>query len=127
MRTLADIIKEKQVLSSIAMPADTNAAGKIFGGWLLAQMDLAASVIAIRRVKSRVVTKAVDNMVFIAPVEVGDKVNFYADIEKVGNTSITVNNLVTVERFGVEGEMQVASGQYIYVALDKAGKPKRIE
>lgn len=127
MRTLADIIKEKQVLSSIAMPADTNAAGKIFGGWLLAQMDLAASVIAIRRVNGRVVTKAVDNMIFIAPVEVGDKVNFYADIEKVGTTSITINNLVTVERFGVSGEMEVASGQYIYVAIDKDGKPRRID
>src|SRR6202163_1470609 len=82
--------QSEPALRAIAMPADANPAGDIFGGWLLAQMDLAGSTVATRRAKGRVVTVAITAMTFHRPVFIGDEVTCYATITKVGNSSITV-------------------------------------
>ena len=113
-------------LRAIAMPADANPRGDIFGGWLLSQMDLAGSTIAIRRAKSRVATVAVTSMTFRKPVFVGDEVSCYAEIVKVGTTSITVKIESWVRR-GVSGEgLKVTEGLFTYVAIDADRRPSAI-
>ena len=113
-------------LRTIAMPADTNPAGDIFGGWLLAQMDLAGSVPAVERAHGRVATVGVQAMTFHKPVLVGDDVSFYADIVRVGRTSITV--CVTAyarNRTGGDAVM-VTKGDFTYVALGEDRKPRPV-
>ena len=113
-------------LRAIAMPADANPRGDIFGGWLLSQMDLAGSTVAIRRAKSRVATVAVTSMTFRKPVFVGDEVSCYAEIVKVGTTSITVKIESWVRR-GVSGEaLKVTEGLFTYVAIDADRRPSAI-
>lgn len=113
-------------LRAIAMPADANPRGDIFGGWLLSQMDLAGSTVAIRRAKARVATIAVTSMTFRKPVFVGDEVSCYAEIEKVGRTSITVKIESWVRR-GVGGEaVKVTEGLFTYVAIDADRRPSVI-
>ena len=113
-------------LRAIAMPADANPRGDIFGGWLLSQMDLAGSTVAIRRAKSRVATVAVTSMTFRKPVFVGDEVSCYAEIVKVGTTSITVKIESWVRR-GVSGEaLKVTEGLFTYVAIDSDRRPSAI-
>ena len=108
------------------MPADANPRGDIFGGWLLSQMDLAGSTVAIRRAKSRVATVAVTSMTFRKPVFVGDEVSCYAEIVKVGTTSITVKIESWVRR-GVSGEaLKVTEGLFTYVAIDADRRPSAI-
>ena len=113
-------------LRAIAMPADANPRGDIFGGWLLSQMELAGSTVAIRRAKSRVATVAVTSMTFRKPVFVGDEVSCYAEIVKVGTTSITVKIESWVRR-GVSGEaLKVTEGLFTYVAIDADRRPSAI-
>jgi acyl-CoA thioesterase YciA len=113
-------------LRAIAMPADANPRGDIFGGWLLSQMDLAGSTVAIRRAKSRVATVAVTSMTFRKPVFVGDEVSCYAEIAKIGTTSITVKIESWVRR-GVGGEaLKVTEGLFTYVAIDADRRPSAI-
>ena len=113
-------------LRAIAMPADANPRGDIFGGWLLSQMDLAGSTVAIRRAKSRVATVAVTSMTFRKPVFVGDEVSCYAEIVKLGTTSITVKIESWVRR-GVSGEaLKVTEGLFTYVAIDADRRPSAI-
>jgi acyl-CoA thioesterase YciA len=110
-------------LRAIAMPADANPRGDIFGGWLLSQMDLAGSTVAIRRAKARVATIAVTSMTFRKPVFVGDEVSCYAEIVKLGNTSITVKIESWVRR-GIGGEaVKVTEGLFTYVAIDADRRP----
>ena len=110
-------------LRAIAMPSDTNPHGDIFGGWLLCQMDLAGSSAATRRAKGRVVTVAITGMVFHQPVCVGDEVTCFCAIEKVGNTSLTLNIESWVRR-GIGGNaIKVTEGTYTYVAVDASGRP----
>ena len=107
----------------MAMPADANPNGDIFGGWLLSQMDLAGSAVAVRRARGRVVTVAVTAMSFQRPVFVGDEVSCYAKILKVGRTSITVK-VEAFARRGRSGEqIQVTEGVFTYVAVDSDRKP----
>jgi acyl-CoA thioesterase YciA len=114
-------------LRAIAMPADTNTHGDIFGGWLLCQMDLAGSTVATRRSRGRVVTVAITGMVFHRPVHVGDEVTCYADIERVGNTSITVKVESWVRRgIGDEAGFKVTEGVFTYVAVDADGRPQSV-
>ena len=113
-------------LRAIAMPVFANAHGDIFGGWLLSQMDLAGSAVAVRRANGRVVTVAVTAMSFQRPVFVGDEVSCYAKILKVGRSSITVK----VEAFARRGRsgkhIQVTEGVFTYVAVDSESKPRPV-
>jgi acyl-CoA thioesterase YciA len=113
-------------LRAIAMPADTNTHGDIFGGWLLCQMDLAGSTTATRRARGRVVTVAIAGMVFHRPVHVGDEVTCYCAIERVGTTSITVKIESWVRRGIGDQAFKVTEGVFTYVAVDAAGQPQSV-
>ncbi|HXH02739.1 MAG TPA: acyl-CoA thioesterase [Candidatus Competibacteraceae bacterium] len=113
-------------LRILAMPADTNPAGQIFGGWIMSQMDVAGSVVAVEYANTRVATVAVTSMEFHKPVYVGDLVSCFANIVKVGNTSITVKVEVFAQRGGVTGQprcIKVTEAVIVYVALDRDGRP----
>jgi len=108
---------------TIAMPADTNPSGDIFGGWLLSQMDLAGGTVALLRARGRVVTVAIDRMTFHRPVYVGDLVSCYAEIVKIGRTSLTVEIETVVTRHETGEELKVTEGTFTYVHVDDKGKP----
>lgn len=110
-----------------AMPADTNPAGDIFGGWLMSHMDLAGEIAARRRAGKRVATVAVDAMEFHRPVRVGDVVSFYAQIERVGNTSVSVRIDAVAMREATGESVRVTEGVFVYVALDRDGKPTPVD
>jgi acyl-CoA thioesterase YciA len=110
-------------LRTIAMPADTNPRGDIFGGWLLSQMDLAGATVAIRRARGRVATVAIDAMTFHEPVEVGDEVSCYAAISSVGTTSITVDVEAWRRRQDSDTSTRVTSGVFVYVKIDDDRQP----
>ena len=107
---------------TLAMPADTNANGDIFGGWVMSQVDIAASIPAIQRARGRVATVAVNSFVFKHPIFVGDLVSFYADVVKVGRTSITVNVEVYAQRSKNQliEVVRVTEATLTFVALDDA-------
>ncbi len=108
-----------------AMPADTNHRGDIFGGWIMSQVDIAGSVLAVRETRGRVATVAVKDFRFIAPVLVGDLVSCYARVARVGNTSITIEVQVYAARqFDDPRLHRVAESTLTYVALDEAGRPR---
>ena len=113
-------------IRTLAMPADTNPAGDIFGGWVMSQMDIAAAIAAVERVKGRVVTVAVEAMSFIAPVKVGDILCVYTSIERVGTTSITVAIESWVRRNRLDDRVKVTKARFVYVALDEAGAKRAI-
>lgn len=109
----------------MATPADTNASGDIFGGWLMSQVDIAGSIIARRRANGRIVTVAVDSFQFHQPVFVGDLVSCYAKITRVGRTSLTVNVKAYAERQGATHEnIQVTEADLTYVAVDEQRRPR---
>ena len=111
-------------LRTIAMPADANPNGDIFGGWLMAQMDLAGSVEAVRRARGRVATVAVDAMSFHRPVFIGDLVSCYARLVRSGRTSLTVDVETWVERRADGAAERVTEGVFTYVALGPDGRPR---
>lgn len=111
------------VIRTIAMPADSNANGDIFGGWLMSQMDLGAAIVAKSVSRSRVTTVAVDGMVFHNPVYVGDIVNCYARLLKVGRTSMRVDIEAWVQRGRDGTRLKVTEGIFTYVAIDDQGRP----
>ncbi len=114
------------VIRTIAMPADANANGDIFGGWLMSQMDLGAAIVAKNLSRSRVTTVAVDGMVFHNPVFVGDIVNCHAQLLKVGRTSMKIDVEAWVQR-GKDGTLlRVTEGVFTYVAIDDAGRPQPV-
>ena len=108
-------------LQTIAMPADTNANGDIFGGWLMAQMDLGASVLARGRSKGRVATVAVEAMTFLKPVRVGDVVSLWCEIEREGTTSMRINVEVWVTRLPSEEVLKMTEATFTFVAVDETG------
>jgi acyl-CoA thioesterase YciA len=110
-------------LRAIAMPADANPAGDIFGGWLLSQMDLAGSTVATRRARGRGVTVAITAMTFHRPVFIGDEVSCYAEIIKTGTTSITVKVESWARRGRGDEKIEVTEGIFTYVAVDNERKP----
>ncbi|MBV6632642.1 MAG: acyl-CoA thioesterase [Alphaproteobacteria bacterium] len=119
--------KDAPALRTIAMPADANPNGDIFGGWLLAQMDLAGSVLAIEEAKGRVATVGVQAMTFHKPVMVGDDVLCYADLVRVGNTSVTVK-VTTYARNRINGHaVKVTEGDFTYVALGEDRRPRPVK
>lgn len=113
------------VLKVIPLPADCNANGDIFGGWVMAQVDLAGSVLPARRAQGRMATVAVNQFVFKQPVRVGDLLSFYSEITHVGRTSITVNVEVYAERIRTQGRyLKVTQASVTYVAIDDQGRPR---
>src|SRR5579883_2167963 len=113
-------------LRAIAMPADANPNGDIFGGWLLAQMDLAGGSVAVQRARGRVATVAITGMTFHRPVFIGDEVSCYAAIVKIGRTSITVHVESWVRRHRTSERIRVTEGTFTYVAIGEDRKPRPV-
>jgi len=118
------------VIRIIPMPQDTNPNGDIFGGWIMSQVDLAGSVVAVQRIKGRMATVAVNSFVFKKPVYVGDLVSVYGNISRVGTTSLTVTMEVYAERRMIgefTGEVvKVTEAEFTYVAIDENRRPRPI-
>ena len=115
------------VLKMIPMPADCNPNGDIFGGWVMAQVDLAGAVVPARYVDGRMATVAVNQFIFKQPVRVGDILSFFAAVTRIGNTSITVQVEVYAERFRKQGHyIKVTEASLTYVAIDDNGRPRQI-
>ncbi len=124
----ADSTDDRQpTIRVVARPADTNAGGDIFGGWIMSQVDIAGSIAAYRRAQGRVVTVAVDSLQFHQPVFVGDLISCYADVIRVGRTSITVQVEVFAERDrgGIQ-HLKVTEARVTYVAIDEARRPRPV-
>jgi acyl-CoA thioesterase YciA len=115
------------VLRVMPMPADANGNGDIFGGWIMAQVDLAGAVLPARIAKGRIVTVAVNQFIFKQPVSIGDLLSFYAKVERIGRTSVTVNVEVYAERDPANLHVvKVTEANLTYVAIDREGKPRLI-
>jgi acyl-CoA thioesterase YciA len=115
------------VLRVMPMPADANGNGDIFGGWIMAQVDLAGAVLPSRIAKGRIVTVAVNQFIFKQPVSIGDLLSFYAKVERIGKTSVTVNVEVYAERNPANLHVvKVTEANLTYVAIDRDGKPRSI-
>ena len=125
---LSDATEPKGSLTirTLAMPADTNPAGDIFGGWVMSQMDIAGAIAAVERSGGRVVTVAVEAMTFIAPVKVGDILCVYTTVERVGTTSITISMEAWARRNRIADRVKVTDGRFVYVALGEDGAKRRI-
>ena len=115
------------VLRVMPMPADANGNGDIFGGWIMAQVDIAGAVLPARIAKGRIVTVAVNEFIFKQPVSINDLLSFYAKVERIGKTSVTVNVEVYAERNPANLEVvKVTEANLTYVAIDAHGKPRLI-
>ncbi|BAQ47699.1 MULTISPECIES: acyl-CoA thioesterase [Methylobacterium] len=114
------------VIRTIAMPADTNPAGDIFGGWLMAQMDLAAGNVAARRARGRCATIAVEGMTFLQPVVVGDEVSLYAHIVSVGRSSIRIQIEAWRRARESEETIKVTQALFTFVAIDENRRPRAV-
>ncbi len=120
-------LDKELVLKVIPMPADCNANGDIFGGWVMAQVDLAGSVIPARHTQGRMATVAVNEFIFKQPVRVGDILSFFSEVTRIGRTSVTVKVEVFAERFGSQGRyIKVTEALVTYVAIDDQGRPREI-
>ncbi len=118
---------QELVLKVIPMPGDCNANGDIFGGWVMAQVDLAGAVVPARYAGGRMATVAVNEFVFKQPVRVGDILSFFAKLTRIGRTSITVKIEVFAERFGSLNEYtKVTQASLTYVAIDEHGQPREV-
>jgi acyl-CoA thioesterase YciA len=112
---------------TLAMPADANPAGDIFGGWVMSQMDLASFVRANDIAGGRTVTVAVNEIIFKKPVKIGDTLCVYTDIKKVGRTSITLRVEAWTRRYHQASRDKVTEAEFVMVAVDEAGKPREIK
>ncbi|MEO3692681.1 acyl-CoA thioesterase [Roseateles paludis] len=125
--TLAPNVQRELVLRMMPMPADANANGDVFGGWIMAQVDLAGSVLPARISRGRIATVAVNEFIFKQPVSVGDLLSFYSSVVRIGRTSITVHVEVVAERNPENPQaVKVTEANLTYVAIDKQGKPREI-
>ncbi|HEV8033038.1 MAG TPA: acyl-CoA thioesterase [Stellaceae bacterium] len=111
---------------TLAMPADANPSGDIFGGWIMSMMDSAGAITATRRAEGRVVTASVSNISFLHPVNVGDVVCCYTDVLKVGRSSIKLAVEIWVLRQGRGARLKVTAAEFTFVAIDEAGRPRAI-
>ncbi|HEY3600469.1 MAG TPA: acyl-CoA thioesterase [Chthoniobacterales bacterium] len=111
------------VIRTIAMPADTNPSGDIFGGWIMSQMDLGSGILASKTARSRVVTVAVDGMSFLQPVRVGDTIACYARVESIGRSSMKIPVEVWAQRYRGQERCLVTRAVFTYVAVDESGSP----
>ena len=128
-QTVAGLPQDAElVLKVIPMPADCNQNGDIFGGWVMAQVDLAGAVLPARHVNGRMATVAVNEFIFKQPVKVGDILSFFSSVTRIGNTSISVKVEVFAERFSMQGVyLKVTEANVTYVAIDANGKPRTIQ
>lgn len=129
MSSINRLPKGEMVLRTLAMPADTNANGDIFGGWLMAQMDMGAAILAKELAHGRVVTLRVDGMTFLIPVVVGDVVTCYASCLHIGRSSMQIQIEVWVKKVSEEpiGQQYCATeARFIFVAIDAKGKPRPV-
>jgi acyl-CoA thioesterase YciA len=122
----SDVERGEPAVRTLAMPADTNPSGDIFGGWVIAQMDIAAGIVAARRAQGRVATVALDGLSFHRPVYVGDLVSCHADVVKVGRTSMTIKVDTYVIRARTMEEVKVTEGHFTMVAIDAEGRPRPV-
>jgi acyl-CoA thioesterase YciA len=113
-------------IRTLAMPADTNPAGDIFGGWIMSQMDVAGGISAVAHAHGRVVTVSCTDMAFLKPVKVGDVVCVYCDLARIGRTSLTLHVEAWALRQGQGERIKVTSADFTYVALDGGGKPRPV-
>lgn len=118
--------KGEITIQTLAMPADTNANGDIFGGWLVSQMDLAAGVLAKKISRGRAVTVSINSMTFLKPVHVGDIVTCYVELVSQGRTSMTLQVEVWAEPTTNFGKYRVTEGTFVFVAIDEHGKPREV-
>lgn len=120
-------MKEKILVSrTVAVPADTNPWGDIFGGWIMSLMDIAAGSVAARLAKGSVATKAINDVTFDAPIFVGDEVLVYAEINRIGTTSVTLDVCVTIKRKCQGEEEEAVKGSFVMVALDENRRPRPV-
>jgi acyl-CoA thioesterase YciA len=126
LRAVAMATERRPAIRTIAMPADTNPAGDIFGGWLMSQMDLAAGNLAARIARGRCATVAVDAMTFHEPVKVGDEVTVYADLVGIGRSSIKMHVTVYRRERTDETRALVTQAHFTFVALDAEGRPRPV-
>ena len=125
--TLLTLPEKHSTLRVVPMPADLNQNGDVFGGWVMAQVDVAGAIPAMRRARGRVATVSVNSFLFKQPVSVGDVVSFYADIVRVGTTSITVRVEVYAERnYAAPIIVRVTEAELTYVAIDGDGRKRQI-
>jgi acyl-CoA thioesterase YciA len=123
---MPDLRDLQPAVRTLAMPADTNPSGDIFGGWVLAQMDIAAGTVAFARAKGRVATVALDGMAFHQPIMVGDIVSCYAQVPRVGRSSITLHVEAWAKRGRTGEEIKVTEGRFTCVAIDENRKPRPV-
>ena len=116
----------KLTVRTIAMPADTNANGDIFGGWVMSQMDQAGGIAGVERAQGRVVTVKVDSMTFIAPMKVGDVLEVYTEVESIGRTSMKIHVEAFAQRFQTTKRDKVTDATFTFVAIDEDGRPRPI-
>ena len=115
------------VLRVMPLPADVNGNGDVFGGWIMAQVDMAGAILPARIAKGRIATVAVNQFIFKQPVSIGDLLSFYAKVERIGKTSVTVNVEVYAERNPANLQVvKVTEANLTYVAIDRDGKPRLI-
>lgn len=114
------------VIRTVAMPADTNANGDIFGGWVLSRMDQGGGVAGVNFAQGRVVTLKVQAMTFHRPVKVGDVLSVYANVVRVGNTSFDLHIEAWARRFRTKIDEKVTDGVFTFVAIDDEGKPRKV-
>ena len=115
------------VLRVVPGPSDINANGHIFGGWVLSQMDIAAGIIASRRARGAVATVAIEKMSFITPIHLRDLISVYAEVERVGRTSMQIRIEVVAGRDRGETEVKVTEGMFTFVALDDNARPRLVD
>jgi acyl-CoA thioesterase YciA len=120
------LLRTEPVIRTVAMPCDTNPAGDIFGGWLMAQMDLAAATIAVRRARGRCATLAVAGMEFHKPVRVGDEVSLWAELVKSGRTSMTIHVVAYRRPRDQDERHKVTEATFVFVALDADGQKREL-
>jgi len=123
---MSEETRGRLTLRTLAMPADTNPSGDIFGGWVMSQMDIAAGICAGQRADARVVTAAVDSISFLRPVRVGDVMGVYAEVTRIGTTSLDIHIEAWVRRNRIGVREKVTEATFKFVALDDDGKPKPI-
>ena len=123
---MTDTPKGALTIRTLAMPADANPSGDIFGGWVLSQMDIAAGICAVERARCRTVTVALDGMSFIEPVKIGDVLCVYTELIGVGNTSLDIHVEAWTQRSRSGNETKVTEAKFKFVALDENGRPTSI-
>ena len=121
-----DLLKSP-ILRVVPGPSDINANGHIFGGWVLSQMDIAAGIVASRRANGSVATVAIERMEFIAPIELRDLISVYAEVERVGRTSMAIRIEVVAHRDRGQRQIKVTEGLFTFVALDEQHRPRPVD